>query len=136
MYPPEITQPCRKELTDMGVAELRSPEEVEKTLAQGGTTLVVVNSVCGCAAGSARPAVKLALQHAKLPERITSVFAGVDTDATTAARRHFKGKFPTSPSIALLKDGELVFYMERGDIEGRGPDQIARDLTDAFDQHC
>jgi putative YphP/YqiW family bacilliredoxin len=136
MYPPEITEPCRQDLTDAGLAELRSPTEVDQVLALSGTALVVVNSVCGCAAGNARPAVKLAIQHTKRPDRLTTVFAGVDQDATSQARSYMPGIPPSSPSIALFKDGKPVFILERHQIENRGPQEIAWDIVHAFDEHC
>lgn len=137
MYPEEIVTPCRNELTELGVAELRSPTDVDAKLKEHqGTTLLVVNSVCGCAAGSARPAVRLALQHDSGPDEIVTVFAGVDTDATNRAREYMPGVPPSSPSMALFKDGELVFMIERYMIEGRYPEQIADALKDAFDNYC
>ena len=136
MYPEPLVAPMRQELTRLGVEELRSPEQVDAKLPQPGTTLVVVNSVCGCAARNARPAVAEALQHAARPDAATTVFAGQDTAATQRAREYFTGYAPSSPSIALLKDGKLVFMLERWQIEGRAAEQIARDLTAAFDRHC
>ncbi len=137
MYDPRIVQPMREELTKLGVTELRSAEEVDKALdGAPGTVLVVVNSVCGCAAGGARPGVKLALNHKKLPSKITTVFAGQDKEATDRARSYFVGYPPSSPCVALLKDGEVVHMVHRRDIEGKSPEQIAKQLTDAFDQHC
>lgn len=137
LYPVEITEPCRLDLTNAGVVELKSPSDVDLAIKNSpGTTLVVVNSVCGCAAGMARPGVKLALQHTKLPDRATTVFAGVDKEATDRARSYMPGVPASSPSIALFKDGQLVYMMERWQIEGRGPQDIAFDLVEAFDQHC
>jgi putative YphP/YqiW family bacilliredoxin len=136
MYPPELTEPCRQDLAEAGVTELKTAAEVDETITGAGTALVVVNSVCGCAAGSARPAVKLAVQHTRKPERITSVFAGVDVEATDQARSYMHGYPPSSPSIALFKNGELVFMLERNQIEGRGPQEIAWDIVHAFDEHC
>ena len=135
-YPEMLLRPMREELTRLGVEELRTAEEVDRVLAQPGTTLVVVNSVCGCAARMARPAVAMALSHETRPDRATTVFAGQDVEATQRAREHFHGYPPSSPSIALLKDGELVYFMERHQIEGRDADQLAEDLTDAFDRIC
>ena len=136
-YPEMLIAPMRQELTRLGVKELKSADEVRETLEQKeGTTMVVVNSVCGCAARNARPAVAMALQHGKLPERVTTVFAGQDTDATAEARRHFLGYAPSSPSIALLKDGDVAFMLERHDIEGRSAQEIAQDLVNAFDRFC
>jgi putative YphP/YqiW family bacilliredoxin len=136
-YPEMLLAPMRQELTRLGVKELKSADEVRETLEQkDGTTMVVVNSVCGCAARNARPAVAMALQHGKLPERVTTVFAGQDTDATAEARRHFLGYAPSSPAIALLKDGDVAFMLERHDIEGRSAQEIAQDLVNAFDRFC
>ncbi len=137
LYPPEITEPCRQDLTTAGFTELKTPSDVDMALRNApGTTLVVVNSVCGCAAGMARPGVKLAVQHEKTPDRIATVFAGVDKEATDRARSYMPGYPPSSPSIALFKDGQLVYMMERWQIEGRGPQEIAYDLVEAFDQFC
>ncbi len=137
MYPPEIVEPCREDLTVAGVEELRTADEVDAVLARGqGTALVVINSVCGCAAGNARPGVKLALQHEHLPDRVTTVFAGVDVEATQRVRDYLPGYPPSSPSIALFRDGEPVFVLERHQIEGRSPQEIAFDLVTAFDQYC
>jgi putative YphP/YqiW family bacilliredoxin len=135
-YPEILVRPMREELTMLGVEELYTAEDVERSFQQPGTNLVVVNSVCGCAARNARPAVALALQHESRPDRATTVFAGQDLEATAEARRHFHGYPPSSPSIALLKDGDIVFMLERHQIEGRDADQIAEDLTDAFDRFC
>jgi putative YphP/YqiW family bacilliredoxin len=136
MYPPEIVEPCRADLTEAGFKELRTADEAEAALKEGGTTLVVINSVCGCSAGSARPGVKLALKHDKLPGHIATAFAGVDNEATAAVRNHIHGYPPSSPAIALFKDGEAVFMMERHNIEGRSPQEIAFDLVTVFDEHC
>jgi putative YphP/YqiW family bacilliredoxin len=137
MYPEDLLKPMRAELTQLGFQELRTVDEVEKTLPEKGTTLVVVNSICGCAARMARPAVKMALQEASAkPEHLTTVFAGQDKDATDRARAFFTGYPPSSPSIALLKDGEIVYMMERWQIEGRPAPEIARDLKAAFEEHC
>ena len=137
MYPEEFVTPMREELTSVGFRELRTPQEVDEALtAAGGTTLVMVNSICGCAAGKARPAVVQAIQHAARPDVLTTVFAGQDVDATERARSYFTGYPASSPSIALLRDGKLVFMLERRDIEGRDAFSIADDLTRAFDQHC
>lgn len=135
-YPEILLRPMREELTRLGVDELKTESEVDQALQQPGTTMVVVNSVCGCAARNARPAVALALQHPTRPERVTTVFAGQDVEATARARGYFHGYPPSSPSIALLKDGEVVHMIERHQIEGRDADQIAQDLTAAFDRHC
>ncbi|HEV2423824.1 MAG TPA: BrxA/BrxB family bacilliredoxin [Terriglobia bacterium] len=137
MYPEEFVAPMREELTSIGFRELRTSEDVDAALAHTpGTTLVVVNSICGCAAGKARPGVASALQNAHRPDNLTTVFAGQDREATDRARSYFTGYPPSSPSIALLRDGKLIFMMERRDIEGRDPYSIADDLTRAFDQHC
>lgn len=136
-YPEHLVAPMRRELTRLGVEELRTPDEVDAKLRESvGTTLVVVNSVCGCAARNARPAVELALGHDRKPEVLTTVFAGQDLDATARARSYFAGYPPSSPQIALLKDGRVVFMLERHQIEGRTADAIARDLTAAFDRYC
>jgi len=137
MYDERFVTPMRQELTRLGVEELRSPDEVDAQLKDAkGTTLVVVNSICGCAARMARPAVAMALQHPAKPEHLTTVFAGQDADATERARSYFTGYAPSSPQIALLKDGKVVFMLERWQIEGRSADAIADDLTRAFDEHC
>ena len=137
MYPEQIVAPMRQELTRLGVEELRTPEEVDAKLKDApGTTLVVVNSICGCAARMARPAVAEALKHEKKPDRATTVFAGQDVEATQRARSYFTGYAPSSPSIGLLKDGQLVFMLERWQIEGRSAGEIADDLTEAFEKYC
>ena len=137
LYPAEITEPCRQDLTQAGFTELKTASDVDMAIKNAtGTTLVVVNSVCGCAAGMARPGVKLAIQHSNVPDRTTTVFAGVDREATERARSYMPGYPPSSPSIALFKDGKLVYMMERWQIEGRGPQEIAFDLVEAFDQYC
>src|SRR5438105_2880507 len=137
MYDERIVTPMRQELTRIGITEMRTPEEVDAKLGHAsGTTLVVVNSVCGCAARNARPAVTQALQHAVKPDSLTTVFAGQDKEAAQRARTYFPGYPPSSPQIALLKDGELVFMLERHDIEGRSAEEIARDIVGAFDKYC
>lgn len=137
LYDPIVVQPMRDELTALGVRELRTPEEVDEVLGSAvGTTMIVVNSVCGCAAGNARPAVSIALRHETLPDRSVTVFAGQDVEATSRAREYFAGYRPSSPSIGLLSDGEIVFMLERHQIEGRPAEEIARDLTSAFDDYC
>jgi putative YphP/YqiW family bacilliredoxin len=138
MYPEELVQPMRAELTQIGFTELRTPQEVDKNLKDAtGTTLVVVNSICGCAARMARPAVRMALQQSDAkPEHLTTVFAGQDRDATDRARGYFTGYPPSSPSIALMQDGEIVFMLERWQIEGRPAPDIASDLVAAFQEHC
>lgn len=137
MYDERFVTPMRQELTRLGVEELRTPDEVDATLKGAeGTTLVVVNSVCGCAARNARPAVAAALEHAVTPDRLTTVFAGQDVEAAARARSYFIGYPPSSPQIGLLKDGQLVFMLERHQIEGRSAGAIAEDLIGAFDQYC
>lgn len=127
----------REDLTRLGAEELRTPEQVDETIRNSkGTLMVVVNSICGCAAGKARPGVALALQNEVKPDKVATVFAGADIDATERARSYFTGYGPSSPSIALLKDGELVYMLERYQIEGRTADQIAGELTQAFEKHC
>jgi putative YphP/YqiW family bacilliredoxin len=126
----------REELTRLGVQELRTAAEVDKALTQRGTVMVVVNSICGCAAGKARPGIAMALDHANKPDALTTVFAGADLEATDRAREYFTGYPPSSPSIALLRDGQLIWMMERRQIEGQSADMIARQITEAFDQYC
>ncbi|MDQ3821383.1 MAG: BrxA/BrxB family bacilliredoxin [Acidobacteriota bacterium] len=136
-YPEIMIRPMREELTRLGAEELRTAEQVDAALANyKGTVMVVVNSICGCAAGLARPGVALALRHEPRPDKVATVFAGADIEATERARSYFKGYQPSSPSVALLKDGQLVYMLERRQIEGRMPDEIARDLTEAFDKFC
>jgi putative YphP/YqiW family bacilliredoxin len=136
-YPEEFIRPMREELTRLGVDELRTPEAVDAAVKNtNGTVMIVVNSICGCAAGKARPGVALALQHDVRPDKVATVFAGADIEATERARGYFKGYLPSSPSIGLLKDGELVYMMERHQIEGKGPEQIADELKRAFEQCC
>jgi putative YphP/YqiW family bacilliredoxin len=137
MYDERFVTPMRQELTRLGVEELRTAADVDAKLKDApGTTLVVVNSVCGCAARNARPAVASALQHAVKPDRLTTVFAGQDTEAAARARSYFTGYPPSSPSIGLLKDGQVVFMLERYQIEGRGAEEIAQDLKGAFEKYC
>lgn len=137
MYDERLVTPMRQELTRIGVEELRTPEEVDAKLgSKQGTALVVVNSVCGCAARNARPAVAEALKHAVKPDALTTVFAGMEKDAVARARSYFTGYGPSSPQIALLKDGDIVFMLERHNIEGRSAEEIAQDLTAAFDKYC
>ena len=137
MYPPELVAPMKGELTAVGFKELLTPEEVDQVLnGTKGTTLVVVNSICGCAARMARPAVKLALENGKKPERLTTVFAGVDTESTQRARQYMLPYPPSSPSIALFKDGKLVHFLERHHIEGRPAEMIADNLKAAFNEYC
>ena len=137
MYPEQLLIPMRQELTRVGVQELRTAEAVDALLKdQKGTAMVVVNSVCGCAARNARPAIAMAMTHGVKPDVATTVFAGQDTEATDRARAYFVGYPPSSPSIALLKDGDVVFMLGRHRIEGRSAQEIAVDLTAAFDQYC
>ena len=137
MYPEPMIAPMRAELTTIGFTELRTAQEVDAALRDApGTTLVVVNSMCGCAARNARPALALALKHTVRPDKLTTVFAGQDPDATRQARTYFPGYAPSSPSIGLLKDGELVYMMERWQIEGRDAPTIAQDLVAAFEERC
>ena len=136
MYDPQMVQPMRDELTSIGVKELLTPEDVDQAMKADGTTLVIVNSVCGCAAGSARPAVRLSLMGEKKPSNIVTVFAGMEGEATARAREYFKPYRPSSPQMALMKDGQLLQMIQRQDIEGKGPDVLARDLAAAFEEHC
>ena len=137
MYDERMVTPMRQELTRLGVKEMRTAAEVDATLKDSkGTTLVVVNSVCGCAARNARPAVAAAIKHTAKPDSLTTVFAGQDTEATQRARSYFTGYAPSSPQIGLLKDGKLVYLLERHQIEGRSAGEIANDLTRAFDKYC
>ena len=136
-YPEIMIRPMREDLTRLGVEELRTADDVDSAVKNSkGTLMVVVNSICGCAAGKARPGVALALQHEVKPDKVATVFAGADIEATERARSYFIGYGPSSPSIAILKDGELVYMLERFQIEGRDATQIASELTKAFDQHC
>lgn len=136
-YDPRMVAPMREEMTRMGAVELTTPAEVDAELGDHqGTTLVFVNSVCGCAAGMARPALSEALRHGVQPDRIVTVFAGQDVDATARARQYFADYAPSSPSAALLKDGEPVWFLHRHQIEGRAPQAIAADITSAFDRYC
>jgi putative YphP/YqiW family bacilliredoxin len=134
MYPEPLLAPMRQELTRLGVEELRTAADVDAAVARPGMTMIVVNSVCGCAARNARPAVGMALQAAVKPTHVTTVFAGQDRDATERARSYFTGYPPSSPAIALLKDGKLVYMMERWQIEGRDAGTIAGELRQAFEQ--
>jgi putative YphP/YqiW family bacilliredoxin len=136
MYPEFLIAPMREELTRLGVKELRTPEEVDAAVKQPGTVMIVVNSVCGCAAGKARPGVALALQHAVKPDVVATVFAGADIEATARARSYFMGFPPSSPSIALLRDGKLLYMLERRHIENQTAEAIAFVLTDVFDRFC
>jgi putative YphP/YqiW family bacilliredoxin len=136
MYPEHIVAPMKAELTSVGFEDLTTPDAVDSAISSPGTVLVVVNSVCGCAAGAARPAVKLAVQAGKKPNKLTTVFAGFDTEATQQARKHMLPYPPSSPCIALFKDGQLVHFIERHHIEGRSAQMIAENLKAAFDQFC
>ena len=137
MYPDIMVIPMREELTRMGVQELRTTEEVDRAIVnQAGTTLVIVNSICGCAAGRMRPAVRIALQNSLRPENMFTVFAGQDTEATERARSYFTGYPPSSPAVALFRDGKLVYMMQRSDIEHREAADIAAELKKTFDKFC
>ena len=137
MYPEIMVVPMREELTRLGIQELKTAAEVDRELsAKQGTTMVVVKSICGCAAGRMRPAVRMALQHAAKPERLYTVFAGQDAEATERARSYFTGRRPSSPSIAVLREGQLVHMLERSDIEHRDSNDIAAELRRVFDQYC
>lgn len=137
MYPDVMVIPMREELTRLGITEVRTAEEVDHALRnQPGTTMVVVNSICGCAAGRMRPAVRLALQNSTRPDKMVTVFAGQDKEATERARSYFTGYPPSSPSIGILRDGKLVYMMQRSDIETREAVDIADELKAAFDKFC
>jgi len=136
MYPEMMVIPMREELTRAGIAEARTTEEVDTAVNQAGTTMVVVNSICGCAAGKMRPGVRLALQHTTKPDHAITVFAGQDREATNRARSYFQGNPPTSPSIALFRDGQLVYLMQRSAIETSTAPAIAQELTRAFEAYC
>ena len=136
-YPEDLIKPMREDLTRLGVRETRTREEVDEAIQNtDGTTMVIVNSVCGCAAGRARPGIAMALGHAVKPDNVITVFAGADLEATERARELFKGYAPSSPSIALMQNGEVVYMLERHQIEGREAPEIATALTDAFDTLC
>ena len=135
MYPPELIQPMREELTSVGFQELSTADEVDQWIDDKATGLLVINSVCGCAAGMARPGVRAALEHANKPARIATVFAGQDKEATAQARSRFSHIAPSSPSMALFKDGEVVDFLPRHRIEGRSADEVRSDLVAMFDQH-
>jgi putative YphP/YqiW family bacilliredoxin len=136
MYPEIMCVPMREELTRLGVEELKTAEAVDQALTSPGTAVVIVNSICGCAAGRMRPAVRLALQNGAKPDKAFSVFAGQDTEATARARSYFTGYAPSSPSIAVFRDRQLVYFMQRRDIESREAPAIAADLKAAFDRFC
>lgn len=135
-YPEFLIAPMRDELTRLGVTELRTAADVDAAASAQGTTMIIVNSVCGCAAGKARPGIAQALSHTVTPDRATTVFAGADIEATERARQYFAGYPPSSPAVGLLRDGKLVYMMERHQIEGNSADGIAAELSAAFDKHC
>jgi len=135
-YPEPFIAPMRAELTRVGVRELRTPGEVDDAVQAHGTVMIVVNSVCGCAAGKARPGIVMALQHARRPDVVATVFAGADVDATERARQYLLPYPPSSPSVGLLRDGKLIYMLERRQIESRDATSIAAMLTAAFDEHC
>lgn len=136
MYPESLVLPMKQDLTGAGFKELLTPTAVQEEIKKPGTLLIVVNSVCGCAAGACRPGVKLSLNSPKKPQRLTTVFAGFDVEAVAEARKYFAPYPPSSPSIALVKDGKLVFFMERHQIEGRTAEQIAEILKTAYEEYC
>jgi len=135
-YPEPFIAPMRAELTNLGVQELRTPADVDSAAKQPGVTMIVVNSICGCAAGKARPGVAMALRHDRKPDRVATVFAGADIEATDRARQLFAPYPPSSPSVGILRDGKLVFMLQRSEIENRDAAQIAQKLKEAFDQIC
>ena len=135
-YPEYLVAPMRRELVDVGAKECRTPQDVDAVMKSPGVVMMVVNSVCGCAAGKARPGIAMALQHPNRPDTVATVFAGADVEATDRARQYFTGFGPSSPSIALMRDGKLLYMVERRDIEMRSADAIADLLTMAFDKHC
>jgi putative YphP/YqiW family bacilliredoxin len=135
-YPESFIGPMREELTRLGVKELRTPEAVDAAVRTPGTLMLIVNSMCGCAAGRARPGIALALQHHVAPDVVATVFAGGDVEATDRARSYFTGYRPSSPSVAILRDGQLVYMLERFQIENQSAEAIAKALTAAFDKHC
>ena len=136
MYDPDMVQPMRDEVTRLGVNELKTPGDVEQAIKKSGTTLIFVNSVCGCAAAGARPGLTLSLMHKNRPDNLFTVFAGMEREAVAKARDFFKPYQPSSPQIALMKDGKVLHMWQRHDIEGRDPATIAQSLTRVFDQHC
>lgn len=135
-YPEYLIAPMRQELTELGARECRSADDVDATLKSSGVVMMVVNSVCGCAAAKARPGIGMALEHAARPDVVATVFAGADVAATERARQYFTGFAPSSPAVALLRDGKLLYMLERRDIESRSAEMIADQLTLAFDKHC
>ena len=136
MYPAELVKPMREDLTNIGFAELYTAQDVADALSKEGTTLVVVNSVCGCAAANARPGARMSLQNAKTPDHLVTVFAGVDFEAVDAARAEMMPFPPSSPSMAIFKNGELVHMLERHHIEGRSADMISENLMGAYEEYC
>jgi len=136
MYPPELVAPMKSELTEVGFEELLTPDAVDKAITSEGTTFVLINSVCGCAAANARPAARMAVTNDKRPDKITTVFAGVDAEAVNQARKHMLPYPPSSPSMALFKNGKLVHFIERHHIEGRPAEMIAENLAAAFNEFC
>ncbi|HED64123.1 MAG TPA: BrxA/BrxB family bacilliredoxin [Planctomycetes bacterium] len=136
LYDPVLVQPMRDEVTRLGAQELHTPEEVDAALKEPGTTLVFVNSVCGCAAAGARPGLALALAGSKKPDRVVTIFAGMEREAVARAREYFKPYQPSSPQIALMKDGEVLKMWQRHDIEGRDPSTVAQSLGAAFEEFC
>ena len=136
MYPPELVAPMKEELTSAGFEDLTTPEQVDAAVTAEGTTLVIINSVCGCAAANARPAAKMSITNDKKPNRITTVFAGVDGEAVAQARKYMLPYPPSSPSMALFKDGKIVHCIERHHIEGRPAEMIAENLAEAFNEYC
>ncbi len=136
MYDPDLVKPMREELTRLGVKELLTPTDVESAVKQPGTTLVFVNSVCGCAAGGARPGLRMSLMNKKKPDHLVTVFAGMETQAVEKAREYFKPYRPSSPQIGLLKDGKLVKMIQRQDIEGKDPASVAKALSEAYNEFC
>lgn len=136
MYPPELVAPMKSELTEVGFEELLTPDAVDKAISREGTTFILINSVCGCAAANARPAARMAVTNDKRPDKITTVFAGVDTEAVNQARKYMLPYPPSSPSMALFKNGKLVHFIERHHIEGRPAEMIAENLAAAFNEYC
>jgi putative YphP/YqiW family bacilliredoxin len=135
-YPEPFIAPMRAELSRLGFTDLKTPDAVDAAVQQSGTTMIVVNSVCGCAAGKARPGIAMALAKGKRPDHLATVFAGADVEATETARNYFAPYPPSSPSVAIMKDGKVVYMMERRDIESRSADMIAADLQKAIETHC
>ena len=136
MYDPQLVQPMRDEMTAMGAEQIMTHDGVDQAMLRDGTTLVFVNSVCGCAAGAARPGLRLSLEHEKTPDHIVTVFAGMEAEATARAREYFKPYRPSSPQIALMKEGQLLKMIQRHDIEGREPGDVSKALTEAYSEFC